>query len=135
MKTFQFRFSFGLAAVLAIALGAFAMDAAAAGAKTHTAAPKKAEPAKPVGEVVEYASLENRIGQTVSIETTFKTTRTGKLVKYTQPALTIEMGSEANPMELTVPKETIKTITVLTPPATPAAEPAKDAGTSGAKKN
>jgi len=128
--------SASLSALVAIALCAFATDAAAAGTKTHASAPaKKAEPAKPAGEVVEYAALESRVGQTVSIETTFRTTRTGKLIEYTQPALTIDMGTEANPMELTVPKETIKTITVLTPPATPAAEPAKDAGTSGAKKN
>ena len=65
------------------------------------------------------------------IETTFKTTRTGKLVKYTQPVLTLDIGTEAKPFELSVPKETIKTITVITPAATTD----KDAGTSGAKKN
>lgn len=95
-------------------------------------APKpQAEPPKPAGQVVEYAELENRVGQTVSIETTFRTTRTGKLVKWTQPTLTVDMGTAEKPMELTVPKETIVKITVITPPAADA----KDAGTSGAKKN
>jgi hypothetical protein len=109
--------------------------ALAAGSPTDAEAAKapkpKAEPAKPAGEVVEYASLENRVGQTLAIETTFKTTRTGKLIKYTQPALTLDIGKDDQPLEFTVPRETIKTITVLTP----AAEPAKDTGTSGAKKN
>jgi hypothetical protein len=119
--------SLAFGATLALA-GGFATDARAA------KAPKpKAEPAKPVGEPIEYDALETRVGETVSIDTTFRTTRTGKLIKWTRPALTVEMGTADNPMVLTVPKETIKSITIMTPP--PAAEPAKDAGTSGAKKN
>jgi len=119
--------SLAFGATLALA-GGFATDAGAA------KAPKpKAEPAKPVGEPIEYDALETRVGETVSIDTTFRTTRTGKLIKWTRPALTVEMGTADNPMVLTVPKETIKSITIMTPP--PAAEPAKDAGTSGAKKN
>ena len=108
--------------------GGFANDAFAA------KAPKpKAEPAKPVGEPIEYAALETRVGATISIDTTFHTTRTGKLIKWTQPTLTVEVGTGgATPMVLTVPKETIKSITIL-PSAT--AEAPKDAGTSGAKKN
>jgi hypothetical protein len=114
---------------LGIALTAGAGYAPYADAKK---APKpQAEPPKPAGQVVEYADLENRVGETVSIETTFKTTRTGKLIKWTQPTLTVDMGTADNPMELTVPKETIVKITVVTPPAADA----KDAGTSGAKKN
>jgi len=111
---------------------------AAAAQKAHAAAKKPAEPPKPQGQVVEYAELENRVGQTLVIETTFKTTRQGKLLKWTQPTLTLDIGSEGHPTEFTVPKETIRTITVLTPAdpaATPAAEPPKDAGKSGAKKN
>ncbi|MET0231608.1 MAG: hypothetical protein ABW186_11810 [Rhodanobacteraceae bacterium] len=117
--------SFVLGATFAVA-GGHAIDAHAA------KAPKpKAEPAKPAGQAVEYAELESRVGQTVSIETTFRTTRTGKLVKWTQPTLTVDMGTAEHPLELTVPKETIVKIAVVTPPAADA----KDAGTSGAKKN
>jgi hypothetical protein len=95
-------------------------------------APKpQAEPPKPAGQVVDYAELENRIGQTVSIETTFRTTRTGTLVKWTQPTLTVDMGTAEHPMELSVPKETIVKITVVTPRAADA----KDAGKNGAEKN
>ena len=118
--------SLAFGATLALA-GGLATDAWAA------KAPKpKAEPAKPAGEPIEYDALETRVGETISIDTTFHTTRTGKLIKWTRPALTVEIGSGgANPLVLTVPKETIKSITIM--PA--AAEPAKDAGTSGAKKN
>ena len=128
----QHRFHHALlVALVAISAGALATDALAAGAKSHAAPKTKAEP-KPVGEPIEYAALETRVGETVSIDTTFHTTRTGKLVKWTQPALTVQMGTDENPMVLTVPKETIQSITLITPAA---AEAPKDAGTSGAKKN
>ena len=119
--------SLAFGTTLALA-GGFANEASAA------KAPKpKAEPAKPVGEPIEYAALETRVGETISVDTTFHTTRTGKLIKWTQPTLTVEVGTGgASPMVLTVPKETIKSITIM--PAA-AAEPGKDAGTSGAKKN
>ena len=120
-----------LAVLIALSAGALATDAVAAGTKSHAAPKPKAEPAKPAGEPIEYAALETRVGETVSIDTTFHTTRTGKLIKWTQPTLTVEIPG-ATPLVLTVPKETIKSI-MLIPPA--AAEPAKDAGTSGAKKN
>jgi nitric oxide synthase oxygenase domain/subunit len=114
-----------LGATFAVA-GGFTTDVLAA------KAPKpKAEPAKPAGQVVEYAALENHVGDTLAIDTTFKTTRTGKLVKWTQPTLTVDMGTAEKPMELTVPKETIVKITVVTPPAADT----KDTGKSGAKKN
>jgi hypothetical protein len=130
MKNNRFPMVAGL--IVALAFAAFT-PAFAAGTKTQTAAnkAKTTQPAKPAGQAVEYAELESRVGQTVMIETTFKTTRTGKLVKYTQPVLTLDIGTEAKPMELSVPKETIKSITVITPAATTD----KDAGTSGAKKN
>jgi hypothetical protein len=124
-------------ALLAATTAGLATSAVAA-PKAHAAAKKPAEPPKPQGQVVEYAELESRVGQTLVIETTFKTTRQGKLIKYTQPTLTLDIGAEGHPTEFTVPKETIKTITVLTPAdpaAMPAAEPPKDAGKSGAKKN
>ena len=130
MKNSRIAWHVALITTLAFVGATFATNAAMAGSKPAAAA--KAAPARPVGEVVEYPALESRVGETLAIETTFKTTRTGRLIKYTQPTLTLEIGTDANPMELTVPKETIKTITVLTPPA---AAPAKDAGTSGAKKN
>ena len=105
--------------------------AIAAAPVTHAAQPKKStQPAKPVGEVVEYETLESRVGQEVVIETTLKTVRRGTLTKYTQPGLTLQLGPADGSIELSVPRETIKTITVLAPSAS-----TKDQGTSGAKKN
>ena len=121
-----------LVALVALSAGALSTDALAAGSKSHQAPKPKAEP-KPAGTPIEYAALETRVGETLSIDTTFHTTRTGKLIKWTQPALTLQIGTDAAPIVLTVPKETIQSILIMTPP--PAAEPAKDAGTSGAKKN
>ena len=105
----------------------------AAQTKTTSAGKKKAAPesAKPVGEVVQYEALEQNVGKDIVIETTLKTIRRGTLMKYTQPALTLKVTPDAGGFELTVPRETIKTITVLPPPAVLD----KDAGTSGAKKN
>ena len=120
-----------LIALVALSGCALAADALAA-TKSHAAPKAKAEPAKPAGQPIEYAALETRVGETLSIDTTFHTTRTGKLIKWTQPALTLQMGTDAAPIVLTVPKETIQSIMIMTPAA---AEPAKDAGTSGAKKN
>ena len=123
-----------LSAALAMSLCLVAAPSLhAAPAKTTSAPSKKAapEPAKPVGEVVQYEALEQNVGKDIVIETTLKTTRRGTLMKYTQPALTLKVTPEAGGFELTVPRETIKTITVLPPPAVLD----KDAGTNGAKKN
>jgi hypothetical protein len=132
MKKHRFHFHAVFAALLMLSAGTFVTDAFAAGTKSHGTPKPKAEPAKPAGEPIEYAALETRVGETVSIDTTFHTTRTGKLIKWTQPTLTLEIATGTNPMVLTVPKETIKSIMLVTPAS---AEPAKDAGTSGAKKN
>jgi hypothetical protein len=120
-----------LIVAFSLAGAAAAPDAHAAGAKARAPA-DKSEAAKPAGEIVEYADLENRVGEIVSIETTFDTTRTGKLVKFTRPALTIDIGTEEHSFALSVPKETIKSIRVI---GAAAGGTDKDAGTSGAKKN
>ena len=126
----RFATTAGLALALALTAGIPATTSAAT-SKSHAAPKAKAEPAKPAGEVVQYADLESRVGQEIVIETKFHTTRRGKLTKWTQPTLELDIGTDGNPIEFTVPKETIKSIIVVTPDA----EPAKDAGTSGAKKN
>src|SRR4051794_8277257 len=107
MKNNRFPMYAGLMATLLFSAAATTTNADAANKAKTT------QPAKPAGQVVEYPELESRVGQTIMIETTFKTTRTGTLVKYTQPVLTLEIGTQAKPMELSVPKETIKTITVI----------------------
>jgi hypothetical protein len=124
--------------------------------KHHPAAQKPAEtpaaaveakPSQPIGKLVEYTELEQRVGSDLVIETTFDTVRRGKLVKYTNPGITIQLGPEHGAVELSVPRETIRNVSVVLPPAeapageappAPAATPAPvktQPGTSSAKKN
>jgi hypothetical protein len=142
MKNIHYPLRAGLIAALAFVAGvAFLADTSAATAKPHATTKSRSEPAKPVGEPVEYKALENHVGAQIAIETTLKTTRTGTLLKWTQPALTLQIGSAAGSIELTVPRETIKSITLLSAAAESAATPPAQtppnttSGTSGAKKN
>jgi|GEM_PF-1063158 len=138
MTSNRFSIRGHLVSLLAVLVACFAVTTVQA-AQPQAAAkkPTKAEPAKPVGEIVEYPTLETRVGQELVIETTFKTTRRGKLIKYTQPALTLQIAQGSGSIDLTVPRETIKSVMVVAPEAPAADKPAdkKDEGKSGAKKN
>jgi hypothetical protein len=125
------------AAIAALASMSAIAAPAHASAKTKAADAAKSktvEPAKPESQVVEYKELEHHIGAELAIETTFNTIRHGVLTKYTNPGLKILLGPEAGSIELDVPAETIRSVSIVTPatPATPAAPPQ---GTSSAKKN
>jgi len=91
------------------------------------AAPAGKTPAAPA--TVEYASLEDHIGDTVVIQTTLNTTRSGILRKYTSVVLTIELESG---IELTVPRETIRSISLA---ASGRSQNTPAAGETGAQKN
>ena len=107
---------FAMASALALSFAAALPPADAAARKN--AHQKKTEPAeKTVGEVVTYDALEQHVGQDVVIDTTLDTVRRGTLMKYTQPALTIKITPEAGGFELTVPRDTVKKVTVLPQPA------------------
>jgi len=121
---------------LAVA-GLFALagaDSALARKHPHAAAQKPAETAvpaveakasQPTGKLVEYTELEQRVGSDLVIETTLGTVRRGKLLKYTNPGITIQLGPEHGSVELSVPRETISNVSVVLPPAeAPAVEPA-----------
>jgi hypothetical protein len=92
---------------------------------------KPAQAAKSAGEVVAYKDLETRVGAEIAIETTLNTVRRGTLLKYTNPALTIQLGPEHGSIELSVPVETVRRVTIVAP-AEPIAPPQ---GNSSAKKN
>ena len=92
-----------------------------------------AEPAKPLAHVVEYAELEHHVGDTVVVETTLDTVRRGKLVKYTNPGITLQLGPENGSIELDIPRETVRNVSVV---AAESAAPVKDDQEAGsAKKN
>ncbi len=74
---------------------------------------------------VEYATLEDHVGDAVVIQTTLNTTRSGILRRYTSVVLTIELDSG---IELTVPREIS-----LAAPGRSQNTPA--AGDTGAQKN
>ncbi|HEY6942098.1 hypothetical protein [Dokdonella sp.] len=140
--------SLTLALVVAVALcGA---DGALARKPHHATVPTKespaeAKPSQPVGRLVEYAELEQRVGSEVVVETTLHTVRRGTLTKWSNPALTLQLGPEHGGVELTIPRETIRNVSIVLAPAggdAPAAEPAKPAatpeqkpGAGSAKKN
>jgi hypothetical protein len=115
---------------------------AAAASKDAAAQAAKSQP---VGKLVEYAELEQRVGSEVVVETTLHTVRRGTLIKWSNPALTLQLGPEHGGVELTIPRETIRNVSIVLAPAggdAPAAEPAKPAatpeqkpGAGSAKKN
>ncbi|MBA8883190.1 hypothetical protein [Dokdonella fugitiva] len=113
------------------------------------AAAETAKPSQPTGKLVEYTELEQHVGSDIIVETTLHTVRRGKLIKYTNPGLTIQLGPEHGGVELSVPRETVRNVSLVLEPspdeATPAdagqpadaGKPAQqhDAGTGSAKKN
>jgi hypothetical protein len=115
---------------------------------TEAAAPAEAaKPSQPIGKLVEYTELEQHVGSDIVVETTLGTVRRGKLLKYTNPGLTIQLGPEHGSVEFSVPRETVRNVSLVLPPAEPAAPPADatpattpapvkmQPGASSAKKN
>ena len=109
---------------IAIACAALAATPLAFAAKPAPA-PKKeavAEAARPSGRLVEYTELEHQIGAQLAVETTLNTVRRGWLIKYTNPALTLQLGPEAGSIELSVPRETVRSVRIVAPAKTGQAE-------------
>jgi hypothetical protein len=123
-----------------IALAAAALLFGGSGAFAAKPKPaKSAEAAKPAGHPVEYQELEGKLGAVVIVETNLNTARRGTLVKWTNPTLVLQLGPEAGSIELSVPHDSIRRITLLDPPPAPATpNPAPTPTTQGsgsAKKN
>jgi hypothetical protein len=112
-------------------------------AKKTPATEKPAEPSQPTGKLVEYTELEQHVGSDIIVETTLGTVRRGKLIKYTNPGLTIELSPEHGSIDLSVPRETVRNVSLVLPPPAPATPttpatttPAQtQPGSSSAKKN
>lgn len=117
----------------ALTLAAPATAATSAHKKPAPAKVAPAEPAKPLAHVVEYAELEHHLGDTIVVETTLDTVRRGKLVKYTNPGITLQLGPENGSIELDIPRETVRNVSVV---SSESAAPAKEDQEAGsAKKN
>jgi hypothetical protein len=123
--------------ILASAVCALAPLAFVAGVASAAPAAKKAAavPAAPAGTPIEYSELEHRVGDHVIVETTLETVRRGTLIKYTNPTLTLQLGPEHGSIELSVPRETVRSLRII-PAATPAAESTpRQQGDGSAEKN
>ena len=77
------------------------------------APPAKAPVAQGGGEAVAYAELEHRVGATLVVETIHNTVRRGQLVKYTNVGLTLKLGPDHGSIELSVPRDSIRSLRVL----------------------
>jgi hypothetical protein len=82
---------------------------------------------------VPYEELKNRIGQRVIIRTTFHTTRSGVLDAYFINLLDITTDKDQGGFALTVPRDTIKSVSIILQPSDDPLIPT--AGKPGAKKN
>lgn len=123
-----------------MAAAALALAGSCAVATARTAHPAKAKVPEvvvpPVGAPAAYDALEHHVGDELVIETTLNTVRRGKLIKYTNPALVLQLGLEHGSIELTVPRETVRSIRVLPAAvANPDAAAHSKQGSDSAKKN
>ncbi|MEO8011229.1 MAG: hypothetical protein ABI650_06250 [Dokdonella sp.] len=86
---------------------------------------------------VEYADLEKHVGSRIVIETIHNTTRSGTLMRYTNVALTMQLGAEAGAIELSVPRSTVRSISLAIGAADPLFpnDTFKQEAATGAKKN
>jgi len=105
------------------------------------AKPSKAEAAKAAAaanqRVVEYPELEKHVGAKITIQTTNNTTRSGTLLRYTNVALSVQLGPEAGAIELSVPRSTVRQVAVSVAAADPLFpnDTFKQEAAAGAKKN
>ena len=104
--------------LIACAMGATPL-AAAEPAKPGKAA-KGAKPAAPANlREVEYSDLERHVGAQLVVQTTNDTVRSGTLVKYTNVGLTVRLGPEAGSIDLSMPRNTVRKVSVTVAPADP----------------
>ena len=86
---------------------------------------------------IEYATLVGKIGSTLVIHTTNGTVRRGTLTRYTNVSISLKLGPENGSIELDVPRDTIRKLSIeiaAADPLFPEAKPLTE-GKPGAKKN
>ncbi len=86
---------------------------------------------------IEYASLVDKIGSTLIIHTTNGTMRRGTLMRFTNVSISLKLGPENGSIELAVPRDTIRTLSIeiaAADPLFPETKPMTE-GKPGAKKN
>jgi hypothetical protein len=101
------------AGVACAILSVVAMAVAPVWAQTPPPAPEEAPAPAPTNEIeqkLEYADLPRFVGKTIRVKTTFKTVRTGTLLKYTEAALTVKLPDREGGMELSMPRDTVREV-------------------------
>ena len=94
------------------------MLAIGAAAATKSDAPAGAKSGQvEVGETVAYDDLRLHVGQRIVVHTKFQTTRTGMLMKFSPVELTLSIDTPEGASELTIPKDTVASVTLLSTPA------------------
>lgn len=101
-------------------IGALVLVAAAIGLGgiVHAAPAQKAANE---GREIAYTELEHHVGDEIVIQTTFDTTRRGVLTGYTTVSVSMKLGPDAGSIDLTVPKDTVRSVRVIGPAASPTA--------------
>ena len=120
-------------AIIALVGGQSAV--AAKPVKSGKPADSKAAPVN--SREIEYSTLVDKIGSTLVIHTTNGTVRRGTLMRYTNVSISLKLGPENGSIELGVPRDTIRKLSIEIAPADPLFPEAKPMteGKPGAKKN
>lgn len=113
-----------LAIVLVALLGA---DSAFALKPAPPVATKEAKPAASSARPISYEELEQQIGAEIAVETTLNTVRRGILIKYTNPTLTLKLGPQMGSIDFSIPRDTVRAITLIKPVPQPAVQEAGSA--------
>ena len=104
-----------VATMLGLAVSSSADAAEKPSAAKPATAPTPAAAEK--GETVAYDDLRLHVGKKVIVHTRFKSTRVGTLTKFSQIELTLSIDTPDGAAELTIPKDTVANVVVVSPPA------------------
>ena len=107
-----------LALACTLAANIDAGSAASPATKTHpAAAPAKPHSAPvPAQREIAYADLGKEIGKRITVHTKLSTVRSGTLTKVSQTSLDLRLDNGA---ELTIPADSIRSLSVPVPPPEP----------------
>jgi hypothetical protein len=72
-----------------------------------------ATPLPASGGPIEYADLKKHIGKRVRVETTLHSVRTGVLVRHTDTAVVLRLEGRERGLELTLPRQTVKQVSLI----------------------
>lgn len=92
-------------------------SAAPVAAAPHATRRAQVAAAVPAADKIPYENLHGYLGDRITVHTTYGTTRTGVLQKFSNSELTLTLETPGGPTELTIPKNTIADMVAV--PASP----------------